>query len=78
MKRIMIVTGITGALLIAVLAAPIRVVCPNGPCSTAPDTQGNVHRYYELKPLGAMLIEEVTGVPVTIHYASGQDVESPS
>ncbi|VEG15998.1 Uncharacterised protein [Mycolicibacterium phlei] len=32
-KRIMIVTG---ALLIAVLAAPIRVICPNGPWSTAP------------------------------------------
>nr|WP_286151310.1 MULTISPECIES: hypothetical protein [unclassified Mycobacterium] len=73
----MIVTGITVALLIAGLAVPTKVICPNGPCTTAPDAQGKVHRYYEMKPLGAMLIEEVTGFPVTIHYESGQDVESP-
>lgn len=75
-KRSVIVTGIAVALLIAVLVAPAKVTCPNGPCTTAPDAQGNVHRYYEMKPLGAALIEEVTGLRVPIHYSSGVDTES--
>lgn len=75
-KRILIITGIAVALLIAVLAVPAKVTCPNGPCTTAPDAQGNVHRYYEMKPLGAALVEEVTGFRVPIHYASGVDTES--
>ncbi|ODR26774.1 hypothetical protein [Mycolicibacterium porcinum] len=76
MKRSVIITGIAVVLLIAVLVAPTKVTCPNGPCTTAPDAQGNVHRYYEMKPLGAALIEEVTGLRVPIHYSSGVDTES--
>lgn len=73
MKRVVTITGIVVAVLIVVLAVPTKVVCPNGPCSTAPDAQGNVHRYYEMKPLGAKLVEEVTGFPIPIHYTSGRD-----
>jgi len=62
--------------LITVLAAPTKVVCPNGPCSTAPDAQGNVHRYYQIKPLAATLFEEVTGLRMPIHYTSGVDTDS--
>jgi len=71
------VAGVVAVLLlIAVLAVPTKVVCPNGPCSTAPDAQGNVHRYYEVKPLGVTLLEEVTGLRVSIHYSSGTYTES--
>ena len=71
-----LVTGGAVALLIAVLAVPTKVICPNGPCTTAPDAQGNVHRYYEMKPLGAALVEEVTGLRIPIRYTSGVDSES--
>ena len=74
--RLPIVIVVAVLVLIAVLAAPTKVVCPNGPCSTAPDTQGNVHRYYQIKPLGVTLLEEVTGLRIPIHYASGVDAES--
>ncbi|MUM15851.1 hypothetical protein FZI91_22560 [Mycobacterium sp. CBMA271] len=76
MKRIAFITGIAVALLISVLAVPTKVICPNGPCSTAPDAQSNVYRYYEMKPLGATLVEEVTGLRIPIHYTSGRDTES--
>ncbi|MEU9809261.1 hypothetical protein [Mycobacterium sp. NPDC050853] len=76
MKRIVATTGIAAALLVAVLAVPTKVICPNGPCSTAPDAQDRVHRYYEMKPLGATLIEEVTGLPIPLHYESGVDIKS--
>lgn len=66
---------VAGLLLIAVLAVPTKVVCPNGPCSTAPDAQGNVHRYYQMKPLGATLFEQTTYLRVPIHYTSGMDTE---
>ncbi len=78
MKRVVAITGIVVALLIAALAVPTKVICPNGPCSTAPDAQGNVHRYYEMKPLGATLVEEATGFRIPIHYTSGRDTESIS
>lgn len=75
-KRIVIIAGIVVALPSAVLVVPVKVLCPNGPCSTAPDAQGNVHRYYEMKPLGADLVEQVTGLRIPIHYGSGVDAES--
>lgn len=76
MKRIVIAAGVVVALLVAVLAVPTKVICPNGPCITAPDAQGNVHRYYEMKPLGVTLVEEVTGLRIAIRYTSGRDTES--
>ncbi|SKL34063.1 Uncharacterised protein [Mycobacteroides abscessus subsp. bolletii] len=78
MKKIAAITGIVIALLIVVLAVPTKVICPNGPYATAPDAQGNVHRYYEMKPLGATLVEEATGFRISIHYTSGLDTESIS
>ncbi|ORV01675.1 hypothetical protein AWC04_12775 [Mycolicibacterium fallax] len=76
MKKIVIIAGVGVALLCALLFVPVKVTCPNGPCSTAPDARGNIHRYYELKPLGADLVEQVTGLRVPIHYGSGMDAES--
>ncbi len=74
--RLLIAGVVAGLLLIAVLAVPTKVVCPNGPCSTAPDARGDVHRYYEMKPLGAILFEEVTELRIPIRYSSGMDTES--
>ncbi len=45
-------------LLIAALALPIKQTCgnPRYSCATAPDAQGYVHYYYEVQPLGVVLI----------------------
>lgn len=61
--------------VLALLAVPVKSVCPNGPCSSAPDAQGNVHLYYETAPLGVLVIERVTGLHLPIRYDSGQDIE---
>lgn len=74
--RSLIASLVAGLIVIAVLAVPAKVVCPNGPCSTAPDAQGNVHRYYEMKPLGVALFEKVTALRIPIHYTSGMETES--
>lgn len=73
----MLMAGVVVSLLVVgVLSVPAKVICPNGPCSTAPDAHGNVHRYYQMKPLGAALFEKVTGLRIPIHYTSGIDAQT--
>ncbi len=74
MRRLRTVLVATAAVvLIALLAWPVKEVCPNGPCSTAPDAQGYVHRYYEVKPLAAVVIDTVSGKGCPLRYASGEE-----
>ena len=70
-KTKLILLGIAGAVLIGVLAWPVKTVCPNGPCTSAPDADGYVHRYYEIQPLGTALIASVTNRNLPLHYSSG-------
>src|ERR1700744_3177144 len=60
-KTQLAVVGIAAVLLIGLLSWPIKYVCPNGPCTSAPVADGYVHRYYEIQPLGAPLIESIVG-----------------
>lgn len=59
--------------VIVLLAWPVKEVCPHGPCTTAPDAQGYVHRYYEVKPLAAMVFDAVTGNSCPVRYSSGEE-----
>jgi hypothetical protein len=65
--------GIAVVLLIALFVWPVKVVCPRGPCTTAPDADGYVHRYYEVKPLGPAVIEKITGNNFRLYYSSGDE-----
>lgn len=60
-------------LIIGLLAWPIKDVCPKGPCTTGPDSNGYVSRYYEVKPIGAALIETITGKNLPLRYTSGSE-----
>lgn len=65
----MVGVAIAVVALVAVLVWPVKVVCPNGPCTTGIDESGYIHRYYEVKPLGASLLN------LPFHYSSGRDSE---
>jgi hypothetical protein len=75
-NRIPLLVGIAIVLLFAVLAIPIKQRCgaPGLSCASAVDTQGNIHYYYEVEPLGVYLAEMVTGTNITVFYASGEDL----
>jgi hypothetical protein len=70
-KLQVVLIGIAVVLTIALFALPVKIMCPHGPCTTAPDADGYVHRYYEVKPLGPALIETVTGTNFGLYYSSG-------
>jgi hypothetical protein len=53
------------------LSWPIKYVCPNGSCTSAPDSDGYVHRYYDIEPLGAALIEPFVGKNFRLWYSAG-------
>ncbi len=88
MNKVQLVVGIAVVLVIGVLAVPIKQRCgaPGYVCATAPDAQGNIHYYYEIEPLGILLIEyeieplgvlfteNVTGSNVPFYYTSGEDL----
>jgi len=63
--------GVAVVLLIALFAWPVKFACPRGPCTTAPDADGYVHRYYEVEPLGPAIIEKIIGTNFGIYYSSG-------
>jgi hypothetical protein len=77
LKRVPLAVGIAVVLVIAALAIPIKVRCgaPGYSCATAVDTQGNVHYYYEVEPLGVYLVEIITGSNIRFYYQSGEDLE---
>ncbi|MCV7098112.1 hypothetical protein [Mycobacterium kubicae] len=71
-KLKLLLLGFAVIVVIALLAWPVKNVCPKGPCGTAPDAQGYVHRYYEVQPLGAVAIETITNQHLPLSYSSGQ------
>jgi hypothetical protein len=58
------------------LADQARV--PEGPCSSAPDADGYIHRYYEIQPLGAALIEPFVGKNFRLCYSAGVEKDRAS
>ncbi|OBJ52391.1 hypothetical protein [Mycobacterium sp. 1423905.2] len=70
--------GLVVIAVIVFIAWPVKKTCPNGPCGGAPDAQGNVHRYYEVQPLGAVVIETVTDQHVPVSYHSGYEDQRAS
>jgi hypothetical protein len=77
MNRVGLLTAIAIVLVIGTLAIPVKQACgaPGYTCSTGVDTQGYVHSYYEIEPLGVYLVETVTGSNIRIYYKSGEDRE---
>jgi hypothetical protein len=77
-KRVLLVTGIVIAVVvvIGVLALPVKQRCghPNHTCATAPDEQGYIHYYYEMKPLGVSVLESLTGAVISLHYSAGTEL----
>lgn len=57
--------------LLAAIFAPITRVCPQGPCSTGPDSAGFIHRYYEVKPIAGAWLQTISAKRWTIRYGSG-------
>ncbi len=77
MSRLPVAAGVAVLLIIAVLAVPIKQMCgaPGYSCDSAVDARGNVHRYYEVEPLGVYFAEIITGSNIAIYYTSGEEVE---
>ena len=63
-------------LVIAMLALPTKQRCgaPGLTCATALDTQGYVHYYYEVEPLGVYLAEIIAGSNIRFYYTSGEEL----
>lgn len=76
LKRVPLMVSIALALVIVVLAIPVKQRCgaPGYSCATAVDADGNVHYYYEVEPLGVFLAEIITGTNITLFYESGEDL----
>jgi hypothetical protein len=68
--------GLVVALLLAVLAVPVKQRCgaPGYSCATTLDAQGIVHHYYEVEPFGVYLAESITGSNIRFYYTSGEDL----
>ncbi|OBG77482.1 hypothetical protein A5714_21345 [Mycobacterium sp. E2462] len=75
MRRLPVLLCIA-ALALGVLAVPVKQRCgaPGFSCATTLDSNGDVHYYYEVEPLGVFLAEVVTGSNITLYYTSGEDL----
>jgi hypothetical protein len=76
LNKVPVVVGLVVVLVIAVLAIPVMQRCgaPGYWCATALDTQGYVHHYYEVEPLGVYLAEIITGSNIPFYYTSGEEL----
>jgi len=76
LNEIPVVLGLVVVLVIAVLAIPVKQRCgaPGYSCASALDTQGYVHYYYEVEPLGVYLAEVITGSNIRLYYSSGEEL----
>ncbi len=76
MARVPVALGIAVFLTLLVLAMPIKQRCgaPGLSCASAVDSNGNLHYYYEVEPLGVYFLEIITGTNVPVCYTSGEDV----
>ena len=75
MNRIPLTIGIAVLLVLTVLATPVKQRCgaPGYSCATALDSQGRVHFYFEVEPLGVYLTEIITGTDIHFCYKSGDE-----
>jgi hypothetical protein len=75
-NRVPLTIGLLVALVIAVLAIPVKQRCgaPGLFCATAVDPQGNVHYYYEVEPVGVYLAEIIADSNIRLYYSSGEDL----
>jgi hypothetical protein len=75
-NKVPLAVGLIVALVIAVLAIPVKQRCgaPGLFCASALDPQGNVHYYYEVEPLGVFLAEIIAGSNIRLYYTSGEDL----
>lgn len=74
--RVPLAVGLLVALVIAILAIPVKQRCgaPGLFCATAVDPQGNIHYYYEVEPVGVYLAEIIAGSNIRLYYTSGEDL----
>lgn len=77
--RIPLIVAVAVVALLTVLAIPVTQRCgaPDYSCASTVDTNGNLHYYYEVEPLGVYLAEIVTGANITLVYSSGEDLVKP-
>jgi hypothetical protein len=75
-NKVRLAIGLLVALVIAVLAIPVKQRCgaPGLYCATAEDPRGNIHYYYEVEPLGVYLAEIVVGSNIRVYYSYGEDL----
>lgn len=75
LNRIPLTIGIAVLLVLVVLVTPVKQRCgaPGYSCATALDSQGNVHFYFEVEPLGVYLTEIITRTDIHFCYKSGDE-----
>ena len=73
MKSAPLLTVAAVALVCVVLALPVKQSCgaPARKCATTLDRDGNLRYYYEIEPLGVVIIEHLLGSNISIYYTSG-------
>lgn len=76
MGRVPVIVCVAVVVLLAVLALPIKQRCgaPGHSCASTVDSDGKIHSYYEIEPVGVYLAEIVTGANITLFYTSGEDL----
>lgn len=75
-KRIKVMLVILGILLVITFISfvfPIKMDCPGGTCTIAPDEAGNLGSYYEVVPMLVPFLEDLTGKDIGFYYSSGYD-----
>lgn len=75
-KRIKVMLIILGILLVITFISfifPIKMDCPGGTCTIAPDASGNLGSYYEVVPMVVPFLEDLTGKDIGFYYSSGFD-----
>lgn len=73
MRRLIITLALIVTLMFVIW--PVRVTCgaPGATCAIPPTDQSGSLVYYEIEPLGVMLIEMVTRSNIPIYYTAGID-----
>lgn len=71
-----VIAWVAVVLVMAALAMPIKQRCgaPGRSCATAVDSHGNVHYFYEVEPLGILVLEHILGRNILVYYTSGTEV----
>lgn len=75
MNRKRVVCTAAAILALLILLFPVHVTCgaPDYACATAPDQNGIFHTYYEVEPLGVMMLETIMHTNLPLFYWSGNE-----